>query len=210
MQAKMQPIFEPLRGKYKPFGIPMSKVFGILGVLALGIVLSFLLDLWQHEVDIAYTPIERNTIYQEYQSLATTMASLEAQRDADGAFTFESMNLTPLQLSSISTARELGITGDSTSEYLQSIVPVSHRGYQPVIHWIVRIVFLIVLPFVAGVVLFIEPEGMRTSAWREFKRMHKFAKSQKVYKSLPMTYVERSTGVPYFEALSRIKHEGRR
>ena len=207
---KQQPIFEPLRGKFKPFGIPMSKVFGILLVLVIGVSCSFLLDLWQHETEIPYSSIEQQSILQDYQSLATTMASLESQRDADGLLTIEAMKLTSSQLAAISKAQELGITGDSTIEYLQSIVPQTYIGNRPVVPWLIRIVFLIVIPFIAGVSLFIEPEGMRTSAWRELKRMRRFKKSQKTYKCLPMSYIERTTGIPYYEALQIAQREGRR
>lgn len=194
-----RPIFKPLRSKFKPLGVPVSKFLAVIAVSLIGLGLAFLTGNITHNVEVKYTDAEYLTLTNDYENTYTALVNLEAQRDAQGVSDYALMKLTGAQQDTLSAAEEFGITTSMTKDQVDSMVPTTHFVSQPVIPDPVRFIGLVGLPFFIGIALFAEINS--TSAYREIKRAIKWYQSPKVYKNHPIDYVERKTGKSYWEAL---------
>lgn len=194
-----RPIFKPLRTRYRVFGVAISKFLIILAAGLVGLGLAFATGSIQHQVQVAYTPAEKQTIAGDYESIANAMTTIEKQRAGQGASTYSEMELTSQQRETIAKANQYGIKAGMTSDQLEELVPKQHTVSQPVVPDVVRYILLIGVPVVVLFTLFVEIN--RTNMLKEITRALKWANSQKVYRNRPIEYVERECGTSYWEAL---------
>ena len=198
-----RPIFKPLRDKFKPFGVPAGKFLLVMGITAGGLALALATGGIQHRVSVPYTAAEHQTVLSEYESAATALDGVEAQRIAQGAPDYSSMELSSAQAEAVEKAAELGLTAGMSDEQVALAVPEEHVVSEPVFPDALRFAVLVALPALVGFSLFLEVN--RTSAYKELKRAARWAGSQKTFKSRPIDYVERRTGGSYWEALARVR-----
>lgn len=194
-----RPIFKPLRTRYRVFGVAISKFLIILAAGLVGLGLAFATGSIQHQVQVAYTSAEKQTIAGDYESIANAMTTIEKQRAGQGASTYSEMELTSQQRETIAKANQYGIKAGMTSDQLEELVPKQHTVSQPVVPDVVRYILLIGVPVVVLFTLFVEIN--RTNMLKEITRALKWANSQKVYRNRPIEYVERECGISYWEAL---------
>lgn len=194
-----RPIFKPLRTRYRVFGVAISKFLIILAAGLVGLGLAFATGSIQHQVQVAYTSAEKQTIAGDYESIANAMTTIEKQRAGQGASTYSEMELTSQQRETIAKANQYGIKAGMTSDQLEELVPKQHTVSQPVVPDVVRYILLIGVPVVVLFTLFVEIN--RTNMLKEITRALKWANSQKVYRNRPIEYVERECGKSYWEAL---------
>lgn len=198
-QVIMQPIFRPLKDKWKPFGMPIPKLLATTGVAFLGFLLSLALGNWTHAVEVKYTQSEYNALVTEYTAVQANVANLEAQRKLKGLSSIEDLELNMTQLDRWKRAKEIGITPATTEEQAIEMVPASHTVQEPVLPQFPRNLVLVGGPFVVGIGLFIEIQ--RTSLYSELKRRIRYEASQKKYRNAPIEYVERETRGSYWAAV---------
>lgn len=195
---KLYPIFKPLRDKFKPFGIPWQKLMLTIFATIVSFGLAMATGGIKHEVKTEYTKSEHATLTSEYESVYTSICSLDYQKQRQGNTSYEDMELTTPQKETVEKARAYGITADMTKEEVDELVPNYHKVKQPIAPDWLRIGIGAGLPLLIGCSLFIEVN--RTSASRELKRIIAFNQSQKFYKNCPLTYVE-NQGLDYFDEL---------
>ncbi len=194
-----RPIFKPIRGKYKPLGIPVSKWFIMIAVALVMLFVAWSTGSITHNVSVPYTKAEIATLSSEYINTNTTLASLDKQRQMQGLDSISEMDLTQAQRETIANAREYGITVGMSEDEVYNLVPKEHSVEEPVIPDLIRYFVLLILPISIFLLLFIEVN--RTSAYKELKRLVAYHQSQKHYKSKPITYVEQECQTDYLGAV---------
>lgn len=199
-ERKLYPIFKPLRDKFKPFGIPWHKLLITIFVTIVGFGLAMATGGIKHDVNTAYTKAEYSTLTSEYESVLTSITSLETQKQRQGKKTFDEMELTSAQKETVEKARAYGITAGMSKEEVDKLVPTYHKVQEPFAPDWLRFAVGAGLPLLIGCSLFIEVN--RTSASRELSRILQYSKRQKFYKNHPISYVHRRD-IDYFTELNK-------
>lgn len=201
-----QPIFQPLRKTYKVFGIPAMTLLAIVGVCIVGFAAAYMLG----NVKVAgYRPLtnaEAAAYVSELREDQEVLQKVEAQREALGIQGYAALSLTEEQQEALERCAKEGIFADSTEADLAELVPPRVEEERELVPAVWRYLLLIGLPALVGCALFMEIN--RTSLYREARRAIAFSRSQKRYRNLPMTYVERETGRSYWEAVLEGGDEG--
>lgn len=202
----IQPIFQPLRVVYKVFGIPAMTLLGIVGVCAVGFVIAFMLGNVTTPVERELTSAETAAYVREYQADQEILQQVEAEREALGVQGYAALSLTEDEQAALDRCAKIGIFTDSTEAELAALAPTTLVEEQEVFPRFWRYLILIGGPAIIGAALFMEIN--RTSAYREIKRRIAFNRSQKNYRNLPMSFVERETGKGYWDAIISDGSEG--
>ncbi len=201
MEQVTRPIFTPLRSRFSVFGIPAGKFVAMILIAVAGAVLATLLTQATHSVEVAYDEDGLKSLYAEYTETLTALDELEVKRVAADASSYDELSLSNSDEEVIEKAEEAGIEPGMSSDDIIELLPAYQVVEEPIFPRIPTYVVLVALPVVVMFLLFVEIN--RTNVLRELRRMTKWSQSQKAYKSLPIDYVERETGVGYWDALAK-------
>lgn len=204
-EHELQPIFRPLRAKFQPFGIPAGKFLGIIGVAFIGVVLAVATGNITHVVERPYDNDDLFNLELEYRNLQKSLNNIEAERVAGNYESYSDMKLDADQKDTIKECQKRGIQGDMSRKQLDALIPETHMVTEPVMPGPFRAILFVALPVIALVSLHMEIN--RTSLWKELKRAIAYAKSQKEYRSRPISFVERECEMPYLSAVAAVMDE---
>ena len=194
-----QPIFKPLKDRFKPLGVALPRMFLIIGVTIFGAILAVCLGAFKHEVKVPYTDAERTVILTDYINNQSTITSLDMQRQQRGLESVSELDLTQDQIKAIEYAKEHGIRIGMSEEELASLVPVDHYAEQEYVHIAVRLLLLCGVPLAVGFGLFVELDGVCFYGIQ--KRRLAWKRTQKIYRDDPIEFVERHTNKSYLDAV---------
>ena len=118
-----QPVFKPMRAKFRVAGLSAGAAVAVLSILGIGAALVFALGGVTHEVYTEYNYRERAQIVSDYSLLASQLDSIDKQRRTDGASSYGQMNLSTTQREVVDTCEELGIEPGMSRYELEQIAP---------------------------------------------------------------------------------------
>lgn len=200
----LSPIFKPIRDRFKPFGLSVPVILGIIGACLLGLMVTVALGNIKHDVEREYTQAELVNIKAEYTNIATDVTDISLRAEKEGVKVSD-LKLSGDEQKTMALAAERKIKSGMSSDEIDSILPRKHIVQEDLIPAWLRAFAFIAGPAIVGVALFIEVN--RTTLMRELMRGRKYARSQKQYRNRPMTYVERECGCTYWEACAAAEEE---
>lgn len=198
-EQDLQPIFGELHTDFKIFGIPAMTLLGIVGACFAGFLLAYALGAVTTTVERPLTSSEVSEFVASAKADQKVLQQVEAQREALGVEGYAALSLTAEQQEALDRCAKDGIFVDSTEAELAQLAPATVPEVKEAIPGLPRYVVLIGLPAIIGCALFMQIN--RTSLYREMTRMLAYRRSQKKYRNLPITHMERETGKGYWEAV---------
>lgn len=204
-ERSMQPIFRPLKGKFKPFGIPWYILLGIVATVICGLVATVATGSITHAVEAEYSASETVNMKATYLEVESELMRIEAVAREKGV-RISDLELSAEQRATLEKASEMGLRVGMTEDEVAAAMPKTHQVQEPLFPTWLRAALFMALPAIVGVSLFIEVN--RTSLWRELLRWRAYRKAQREFRSLPITYVERACGMPYREACGKAREDG--
>ena len=193
------PIFKPLKSKFKPLGVPISRFMAIVGTCLVGLLVAYLLGGIQFTHEVSYTQPERQALFEQLLDCRRDLQKAELACENQGVSAIGEASLSDATREGAETALAYGLSSNSSDEEVATLTPARHEETFGIGKLWQRVALLVGLPAVIGFGLFIEIRG--TSLYSELMRMLIWRRSQKMYRNLPMTYAERTCDKPYSQVV---------